>query len=83
MPVGGGGWGGVTHFLCISHSVPGWYVGHTVCNFPTWRLWPLMGRWGSSRGHGHPSLQASEVGLGDTVVPMETGCCAFACVALA
>lgn len=28
-------------------------MGHTVCGFPTWRLWPVMGCWGSSCGHRH------------------------------
>lgn len=64
---------GLTSCASISCLVLGWYVGHTAWNFPMWRLLPVMGRWGSSCRHRHPSLQASSMGMGDRVVPMETG----------
>lgn len=54
--------GGGCALSCI-YLVPGLgrYLGHTVCNFPTWGLWPALGRLGSKCHHRNPNATLTNV----------------------
>lgn len=64
-------------------QVLSWYLGHMICNFPTWRLWPEMGQLESKCCH---RTQMSSQPMWKWELewfPWKQAACSFACVALA